>query len=459
MAGLIGQAISNIGSTIGNYMLQSSLQEDRQEERRREREEEARRQAERAAADRAWREEQNATYRRTADQQAAAAAARSSGTREYTPEEQAVMAVASGRFGSQGDVDKFKSAVKTGDYSGYKQDITKTTVSDEGDPYRSDVSISTAKDYPPGFEREVQAKANVLASITRESVQGKNLDEVNKGRRTQQEIEGTDLALREPGKAGLVGQSMAAGAGKPLVDVKDGTAFNQYTAANAPTKVGESEIAENLAQARKALADAAKPGGATGAQQEKLATMLTSLSKILENPEISEKDRKAVGALQMQIAGAISATVEARTPGAGKDEKPTEADAHAQARAALATGKISLADVNKRLERAGYKPLPADAAAAKPTKADAPAKAEPKPKPTEAPEPADSPSAKFKQRQETTRQEQAAWQKAQVEQAAAAFQSLDLQDPLAASRLQDSPLFSYLTREQKAQVRKAVMGR
>lgn len=455
MAGLIGQAISNIGSTIGNYMMQANLQEDRQEERRREREEDARRQAER-----------DALYRRTADQQTAAAAARSSGgggnSREYTPEEQAVMAVASGRFGSQGDVDKFKSAVKTGDYSGYKQDITKTRY-EEGFQGAADAVQETVKDYPPGFEREVQAKANVLANITRESVQGKNLDDVNKGRRTQQEIEGTDLALREPGKAGLVGQSMAAGAGKPLVDVKDGTAFNQYTAANAPTKKGESEIAENLAQARKALADASRPGGATGGQQEKLATMLTSLSKILENPEISEKDRKAVGALQMQIANAISTTVDARVPGSSDPKPGAPKEIPAAAIADLAKDPSSARKTqfdaifgkgaaDQALAKKSDAPAPAPASTAKPAGA-------PAPKPAPASEPPDSPSAKFKARQAEIKQKQADWESEQAKNANAAFQALDMSDLQAAARLQDSPLFSYLTREQKAAVRKAVMGR
>lgn len=369
MSGLIwagiGKGIADAGSTIGGFMMKRIAADEDREDRQRERRQELEDRRE-------YEEKRDAMYRRTADQQAAASSRGSGNSREYTPDEQTMMAVESGRFLSQADVDKFRNAVKTGDYSGYKEDVTKATVTDEGDPYRSEVSLTTAKDYPPGFEREVQAKAKVLATISRESVHGKNYKEVTEGRQNEFETgvgQGILSGAISPGRGAAATGGMK---GNAVFDGDSNTTRNRYTGASEPTKVGESQIAENLAQARKALADAAKPGGGKGESQEKLATMLTSLTKILDNPDISDKDRKAVGALQMQIANAISATVDARAPGAGKAEKPSEADAHAQARAALATGKISLADANKRLEGAGYKPLPADAAGGKTAKGDAP---------------------------------------------------------------------------------------
>ena len=73
--------------------------------------------------------------------------------------------------------------------------------------------------------------------------------------------------------------------------------------------------------------------------------------------------------------------------------------------------------------------------------------------------PAESPSGKFKARQEETRQAQQRKTEEGSQQAQQMFSATDLKDPVAAQKLQDSPLFKYLSLEQKAAVSKAVMGR
>jgi len=73
--------------------------------------------------------------------------------------------------------------------------------------------------------------------------------------------------------------------------------------------------------------------------------------------------------------------------------------------------------------------------------------------------PAESPSGKFKARQEEARQAQQRKTEEGSQQAQQMFSATDLKDPVAAQKLQDSPLFKYLSRDQKAAVSKAVMGR
>jgi len=73
--------------------------------------------------------------------------------------------------------------------------------------------------------------------------------------------------------------------------------------------------------------------------------------------------------------------------------------------------------------------------------------------------PPDSPSGKFKARQAALAEEGAKRKKDGQAKAQAEFAKTDLNNPLAAQDLQDSPLFKWLTAEQKAAVRKAVMGR
>lgn len=72
--------------------------------------------------------------------------------------------------------------------------------------------------------------------------------------------------------------------------------------------------------------------------------------------------------------------------------------------------------------------------------------------------PPDSPSGRFQARQQSMRQEQQAGIMQRQQQAAAAFADMG-NDPAKAEALQNSPLFGALTREQKAQVQRLVMGR
>lgn len=157
---------------------------------------------------------------------------------------------------------------------------------------------------------------------------------------------------------------------------------------------------------------------------------------------------------------------------AGGSAGATPADPGAQLRAGVAQarkdGKIGSAIAE--LEKRGATPAQILAAgvtedefkaAKQPTGARASAPAAPREV-----TPPDSPSGRHQARQQSLmaqeqgRRAQEQGRRAQREQEAqAAFSSLDLRDAQKASDMQQSPLFSFLTREQKAAVQRAVMGR
>lgn len=251
MSGLIwagiGQGIANAGRTAGDYMMRSELEEERQRER-------AELQRERIAAQ----ERQDALYRRTADQQTAGRSGGGDGglTAKDIGEGGADEGMLARRAGmTVPELRAMRKYSETGDSTPFQVDTNKITMKDTGDPYNPETESQIVKELPPGFEREARAKLQALAKIEESYRMGGKYDDVTKGRRNQQEIDMSDAAIRQPGSAGVISQGMAAGEGKPIVDVKDGTAFNQYTGTMQTTDKGKSEIRENDAQAGKARAE------------------------------------------------------------------------------------------------------------------------------------------------------------------------------------------------------------
>lgn len=136
---------------------------------------------------------------------------------------------------------KFREAQRSGDTSGYEQEV-ESRVAPQG-PDTSDPSWNEAteksKQKPAGFDAWQKDKRKALADIAAELTFGDKYDEVVKGRRGQQEIDASEKAMAEPGKAGIIGQGMAAGEGKPL----NTQGVNSFT--GEPNKVGESVITRN----------------------------------------------------------------------------------------------------------------------------------------------------------------------------------------------------------------------
>lgn len=129
----------------------------------------------------------------------------------------------------------------------------------------SSIVTQIMREYPPGFEAEMRSKVKALARIEEAAAQGKNYDSVTKGRQTQQEVDASAEAMRDPARAGVIGQGIAAGQGKELVGGDSNVTRNKFTGATTNTLVGDSQVRENNAQAgqaasagRKSDADASR---------------------------------------------------------------------------------------------------------------------------------------------------------------------------------------------------------
>jgi hypothetical protein len=168
----------------------------------------------------------------------------------------------------------FYNSLKTGDKSAFLQDVTRTNVTPavpgmgavEGDMSDA-VSRKTAtrteetiKALPPGFEGEYKAKMKKLADIQESYALGGQYDDVTKGRQNQFQTETGQGVLAGAIKPGPAGEAVGVSLGKERIDVKGGEKLNVFTGESTTTPVGQSEIAENKAQAGSAGALSKKYG-------------------------------------------------------------------------------------------------------------------------------------------------------------------------------------------------------
>lgn len=479
MSGLIwsalGQSLGQASSTVGNLMYRDIEREDRQEERRRELEER-----------RAYERDRDALYRRTVEQQMAPRASGSGSAggggiaaRDMADGggDEAMVARAAGM--TVPEMRALRRYSETGDSTPFMRNVERDV--DMPDPENPDYNTirerRIAQELPPGFDREARAKMQMLARIEESYRLGKDYDNVAKGREAMQGVDFANRAASNPASAGVLGQAMAVREGKPLIDEGGGEMFNQYTGTSRTTPKGESEIGENRAQAAKA-ADARKAAAdasdalKSGASQEKLATMLSSLNKLADSPDLDDASRSQVQAVRMSIVKEMERTVQGRAGapnaprGGGPSEQPPDLSS--------IQGLPKTASVRGFVEGRGWEvindgkvigyvqPSPRGGAKASPAAAPAAAPA-PVPAPADqadAPGQAtDSRAARWRERQARIKQEGALWNSEQAERAKEAFAALDLRDAQAAAELQGSPLFAFLTTKQKAAVQRAVMGR
>lgn len=155
---------------------------------------------------------------------------------------------------------QLRRSSQTGDMSSFMQT---SAVEDESGGH--DVTS-----LPPGFEKEYKAKLKALAAIEESYALGGKYDDVQKGRRTGQQIDATARAEANPGQAGLIGQAMAVGEGKDIIGGDSNVTRNKFTGETKVTPVGQSVITENNAQAANA-GKTQKNNEFQGLQQERLA--------------------------------------------------------------------------------------------------------------------------------------------------------------------------------------------
>ena len=245
----VGQGIANSGSTVGSFLMRAQERE-----------------AERAYRDtleqerRDFRAEQNALYKRTAEQQMEGRA----GTGK-DPGIQPADLQPGGRYASMAagqlemtenqlaDVQKYR---KTGDLSKYAKQIGTTLDDTYGEQAVTEV--------PQALRDEFKLKAKALSQLEESYALKGTYDDVMKGRSIGFKIDMGQAAYDQPDKAGRAGQAVSVSEGKPLYDVKDGTQFNQYSGKNEATAVGGSMITENLAQAGEATAKGTKATAEAG---------------------------------------------------------------------------------------------------------------------------------------------------------------------------------------------------
>jgi len=169
---------------------------------------------------------------------------------------------------------EFYNSMKTGDRSAFLQDVIRTNVTpavkELGDPTgeMSDaVSRSTAirtpetiKAPPPGFEAEYKSKMKKLADLQESYALGGQYDDVTKGRLNKFNLDVGEGVLAGNIKPGLGSEAVGATMAKERFDVKGGEKLNVFTGDSTTTAVGQSEIAENKAQAGSAGALSKKYG-------------------------------------------------------------------------------------------------------------------------------------------------------------------------------------------------------
>lgn len=302
----------------------------------------------------------------------------------------------------------------------------------------------------------------------------------------------TELTQAEAGRSAFLKKAEATALRETT---KDAGADTEFLAAQGKIKLADPEVAERIdasrASASSAYASATESGARTegirlnNADKKTLDALYAKASTIVSDPKLTDEQRgQEFGKVQQQIglmkskgapAGTadptrdtVKITEEEMLPGGGSRKtertevrrggqpaaKVPEADAHAQARAAIKAGANAEA-VNKMLADKGYRALPAEN---KQNAAPAPARQPRAPAASYEP-PADSLAGKYQAkagREAATRQQQDA---AQRQDAALAFDALDPRDKAAAARMQSGPMFGLLNRQQQQEIYNRVNGR
>lgn len=229
----IGQGIANAGSTMGQFMVQQELKK----EDRTWREQQAQEQ-------RDFRAEQNALYRRTADEQMAgrAGAGKDPGIQPADLQPGGKYAgMAAGQLGltedELADLQKYR---KSGDLSKFAEEV----------PNRGEENvIAGSKEVPQALKDEFKLKAKALSQLEESYALKGSYDDVMKGRKIGVDtgVETGILAGSIPAERGAV--AVAASEGKPLYKVEGGEKLQQYSGESSTTPLGQAQIGKEKAQA------------------------------------------------------------------------------------------------------------------------------------------------------------------------------------------------------------------
>lgn len=245
----LGQGIANAGSTFGQYMYKDVAAEEAAKEKRE-------LQQDRLAAA----ERENARNRdlrlEIAESRRTSGGGGGGGTGGLNADDLApggkLSNMVANKLGmSEPEYKKLYDAAKTGDKSGYEQEVPN---------YGEEDVIAGSKALPKGFEEEFKAKQKLLGSLQEQYALAGKFDDVAKGRQIEFGTKMGETAFAKPEVAGKAGQAVAVAGGKALQNIEGGEEYNQYTGESKTTPLGKSQIAENQAQAGQAGALAKKYG-------------------------------------------------------------------------------------------------------------------------------------------------------------------------------------------------------
>lgn len=268
-----GKGLADAGSTMASFLMKSEMaREDREARMTLRREELAYREAN-DLANREFRESQNQLYKKAVG--AGGSSGGGGGGKGGIPLEdlalggkaESMIAMNSGM--TLPEYQRFRKADTTGDFSPFMKD--EIDIGPSGDE-------STVSRLPPQFKEYADAKRKQIGAIIESYALGPAFDDVQKGRQTGLITSIGEKAYTSPETAPVGGQAVAVMGGKPLVDVKDGMQFNQYTGTSKVTPVGQSQITENQAQA-----------GAQGALAKKYGAEITKIGAEIESGMFNRK--------------------------------------------------------------------------------------------------------------------------------------------------------------------------
>lgn len=259
MSGLVysalGQGISNTGNSMMSVMGREYDREDRQEEQRR-----------RDLENHRWKEEQRLLAAQQSSNKGPSTGGLSGDALDEAAAAEAGMSLPEYRASLQ--------RFKTGDMSALKRDVQKMATVDESDPYAPEMTSTTVNEVPKQLEQEERAKWKTLQRLRVKYSMGEKYKGLTEGEQNDFET-GVGRGVIE----GTINRDIGAGAvgamkGMPGYKESNGTVTDQYMGGpGVSTAVGESQIAENRAQANKYNAEAGRAAKEPIGKNEDLATL------------------------------------------------------------------------------------------------------------------------------------------------------------------------------------------
>ena len=231
----LGQGIANAGSTMGQYMFKDIATEEAAKERRELLQE-------RLAAT----ERENSRNREMRLEIAESRKSSGGGSAggldisEMAPGGKLANMAANKMGLSEPEYKKMYEATKTGDKSGYEEEVPN---------YGEENVIAGSRALPKGFEDEFKAKQKALGGLQEQYALAGKFDDVAKGRQIEFGTSVGQGVLSGELTAPKGSAAVAATTGKQMLNTEGGETYNMYTGESKTTPLGKAQINKENAQA------------------------------------------------------------------------------------------------------------------------------------------------------------------------------------------------------------------